>query len=99
MRFFDWMRGIFTRDPRMDDETIKMPLVTKRESVRKDLVDGDLPSSSEDGEAHSEGDSDVLPGEGTDAVEDVFPSGVLAGDADWREHGGGVHNYLIIRFI
>jgi hypothetical protein len=49
MRFFDWMRGIFTREPKIDDETIKMPLVTKRERVRQVLAEGDLPSSSEDG--------------------------------------------------
>ena len=29
MRFFDWMRGIFTMEPKMDEEVIMMPLSNK----------------------------------------------------------------------
>ena len=99
MRFFDWMRGIFTRDPKIDEETIIMPLVTKRERVRQVLAEVDLPSSSEDGEAHGETDSDVGPGVGTDAVEHVFPSGVFSSEADLRENRGGGHLYLLLRLL
>ena len=33
MRFFDWMRGIFTMEPKMDEEVIMMPLSNKVNTV------------------------------------------------------------------
>ena len=29
IKFFDWMRGIFTMEPKMDEEVIMMPLSNK----------------------------------------------------------------------
>ena len=33
IKFFDWMRGIFTMEPKMDEEVIMMPLSNKVNTV------------------------------------------------------------------
>ena len=67
----------------MEDEVIRMPLDNNKKPVK--LKQEHLPSSSEDGETHGKTNTDVGPSIGTDAVEHVFPSCILAKEARLRE--------------
>ena len=90
------MRGILTIDPRIDDEVIMIPL----HSIELEEGDWkDLPRGTEDRETHSESNTDVVPCVGTNAVEHVFPSGVLSTDADWREVSSDVaHCFVFFKY-
>ena len=37
IRFFDWMRGIFTIEPKMDDDVIMIPLFTQVDAMRYNI--------------------------------------------------------------
>ncbi len=93
------MRGILTIEPKIEDDTIRIPLnINWEQHSRKcehlaveigSIAMKYLPGSTCDREAHSETNANVGPCVRADAVEDVFPSLIVAGEADLREHKFG----------
>ena len=78
------MRGIFTIEPRMEEEVIIMPLfcekadstVRMKDETKWFNLEDYLPGCAEDGQSHGEADAGVGPRKWTDAIEDIFPTWV-----------------------